>query len=122
MTARLDRDCAAFGWDETPLQRAARAVHNFQFMRIARRYLIGGRVQGVGFRVFTESVAAVEGLHGWVRNLHDGHVEVLLEGEQESVDRAESKLRRGPPGARIESFSTELEAPSGRPTGFSMGS
>ncbi|HEX2458163.1 MAG TPA: acylphosphatase [Vicinamibacterales bacterium] len=106
--------------DETALQRARSAVHNFQFMRIARRYLIGGRVQGVGFRFFTESLAAVEGLHGWVRNLHDGRVEVRFEGEQDSVDRAESKLRRGPPGARVESFAAEPEAPSERPTGFSI--
>ena len=89
-------------------------------MRIARRYLIGGRVQGVGFRFFTETLAAVEGLHGWVQNLDDGRVEVLFEGEQESVDRAESRLRRGPPGARINSFSAEPVAPSGRPTGFAI--
>jgi acylphosphatase len=89
-------------------------------MRVARRYLIGGRVQGVGFRMFTESLAGVEGLHGWVRNLHDGRVEVRFEGEQESVDRAESRLRRGPPGARVESFSVEPETPHERPTGFSI--
>ena len=71
-------------------------------MRIARRYLISGRVQGVGFRAFTEAQAAVEGLHGWVRNLPDGQVEVLFEGDAESVDRAEAKLRRGPGGARVD--------------------
>ena len=71
-------------------------------MRVARRYLISGRVQGVGFRVFTEAQAAVEGLHGWVRNLGDGRVEALFEGDVEAVDRAEAKLRRGPAGARIE--------------------
>ena len=111
---------AASRQDETALQRARPAVHNFQFMRIARRYLIGGRVQGVGFRFFAETLAAVEGLHGWVRNLDDGRVEVLFEGEQDSVDRAESKLRRGPRGASIDSFSAEAAAPSERATGFSI--
>jgi acylphosphatase len=87
-------------------------------MRIARRYLISGRVQGVGFRAFTEAQAAVEGLHGWVRNLADGQVEVLFEGEAESVDRAEAKLRRGPGGARIDEVVVESVPPSGRATGF----
>ena len=87
-------------------------------MRIARRYLISGRVQGVGFRVFTEAQAAVEGLHGWVRNLPDGQVEVLFEGDAESVDRAEAKLRRGPGGARVddvvvESVRADRHAPPG---------
>ena len=48
----------------------------------ARRYLISGRVQGVGFRFFAESAAMREGLHGWVRNLPDGRVEIAAEGER----------------------------------------
>jgi acylphosphatase len=87
-------------------------------MRIARRYLISGRVQGVGFRAFTEAQAAVEGLHGWVRNLPDGQVEVLFEGDRESVDRAEAKLRRGPGGARVEDVVVESVPPTGRAIGF----
>jgi acylphosphatase len=89
-------------------------------MQIARKYLISGRVQGVGFRVFTEAQAAIEGLHGWVRNLGDGRVEVLLEGDREAVDRAEAKLRRGPAGARIQDVIVEELAPSGRATGFTV--
>ena len=87
-------------------------------MRVARRYLISGRVQGVGFRAFTEVQAAVEGLHGWVRNLRDGRVEALFEGDVEAVDRAEAKLRRGPAGSRIEEITVDRVAPSGRATGF----
>jgi acylphosphatase len=87
-------------------------------MQIARRYVIGGRVQGVGFRVFAEGQAAVEGLHGWVRNLADGRVEVLFEGDAEAVARAEAKLRRGPPGARIAEVVVEEAVPTGRPSGF----
>ena len=89
-------------------------------MLIARRFLIAGRVQGVGFRFFAERYAAVEGVHGWVRNLPDGRVEVRVEGDQESVDRVESALRRGPSGARVESVVVEAEVPSGRATGFSI--
>jgi acylphosphatase len=77
-------------------------------------------VQGVGFRFFAETQAAVEGLHGWVRNLQDGRVEVLFEGDAEAVNRAEAKLRRGPPGARIDSFVMESATPTGRATGFSI--
>jgi acylphosphatase len=89
-------------------------------MQIARRYVINGEVQGVGFRVFTERQAAVEGLHGWVRNLADGRVEILFEGDVEAIERAEAKLRRGPPGARVDDLAVEELAPSGRATGFAI--
>jgi acylphosphatase len=89
-------------------------------MQIAKRYLISGRVQGVGFRAFTERQAAVEGLHGWVRNLGDGRVEVVFEGDAEAVTRAEAKLRRGPAGAQIDNVAVEAVAPSGRATGFAI--
>jgi acylphosphatase len=89
-------------------------------MIVARRYLIDGRVQGVGFRFFAEAQASVEGVHGWVRNLPDGRVEAVIEGDQESVDRVERALRRGPAGAHVESFSVEAVPPSGRATGFSI--
>ena len=87
-------------------------------MIVARRFRNGGRVQGVGFRMFAEARAAVEGLHGYVQNLPDGRVEALVEGEQESVDRMELALRRGPAGARVESFDVEDVPPSRRATGF----
>ena len=89
-------------------------------MIVARRFLIGGRVQGVGYRLFAEAAAAIEGVHGFVRNLPDGKVEAVVEGDQESVDRVELKLRRGPPGARIETFEVESAAPTYRATGFSI--
>ena len=89
-------------------------------MKIARRYVLGGRVQGVGFRWFTHDAAAREGLHGWVRNLADGRVEVVVEGEPASVNRLEAAVRRGPASARVETFETEEHAPSGRSTGFEI--
>ena len=87
-------------------------------MIVARRFLIGGRVQGVGFRMFAEARAAVEGVHGHAQNLPDGRVEVLVEGDQDSVDRIELALRRGPAGAQVESFEVEGVAPTRRATGF----
>jgi acylphosphatase len=89
-------------------------------MIIARRFLISGRVQGVGFRFFVEDHAAVEGVHGYVRNLPDGRVEALIEGDDESVVRVERALRRGPPGASVERVIVEDVPPSGRATGFSI--
>jgi acylphosphatase len=89
-------------------------------MRVARRYVIAGRVQGVGFRWFTHDHAAREGVQGWVRNLADGRVEVIAEGDQASVDRVEAAVRRGPSSARVERFDVEELAPTGRTTGFEI--
>jgi acylphosphatase len=71
-------------------------------MRVARRFLVSGRVQGVGFRFFAADAARRENLAGSVRNLEDGRVEAIAEGESESVVRFERALRQGPSQARIE--------------------
>jgi acylphosphatase len=89
-------------------------------MRVARRYLISGRVQGVGFRYFTEAAAAREGLHGWVRNLPDGRVEIDVEGEAEAVERFERNVRHGPPGARVQDVQVDDTVPQRRESGFSV--
>ena len=82
-------------------------------MRVARRLMIQGRVQGVGFRYFTQSAASREGVTGRVRNLPDGRVEAYLEGEAESVDRVERAVRQGPRGARVDTVDVSIEEPSG---------
>ena len=89
-------------------------------MLVARLYVIGGRVQGVGFRMFAEDVAAREGVHGWVRNRPDGQVEAWIEGDAEAVDRVEASLRRGPSHARVDDVRVEEVVPTGRATGFSV--
>jgi len=71
-------------------------------MLIARRFVVKGRVQGVGFRWFVQEVAAIEGAVGWVRNRPDGTVEALIQGEAASVLRIDRQIRRGPPAARVE--------------------
>jgi acylphosphatase len=89
-------------------------------MRLARRYLISGRVQGVGFRFFTERAAAREGLHGWVRNTRDGTVEIRAEGDVDALERFERAITHGPPQARVDHVDiTDLGA-DGRDIGFSV--
>ena len=63
---------------------------------------MSGRVQGVGFRYFAHDAARREGLTGYVTNLADGRVEVLAEGEAESLERFERALRQGPSRSRVE--------------------
>ncbi|HXH07202.1 MAG TPA: acylphosphatase [Vicinamibacterales bacterium] len=75
--------------------------------------MIGGRVQGVGFRFFAEHHARLEGIGGWVRNLADGRVEVVAEGDEAALDRFERALRRGPRGAIVETVEVEALAPTG---------
>jgi acylphosphatase len=83
-------------------------------MLVARRFLITGRVQGVGFRYFVEDLARHEGAGGWVRNLPDGRVEALVEADEESMMRIEARIRRGPASARVSTVDVTSEMPSGR--------
>jgi acylphosphatase len=89
-------------------------------MRVARRYLISGRVQGVGFRYFAEDAARREGVCGWVRNLPDGRVEVAADGEAESIARFEQGIRRGPRGARVDAVEVFDDVPGDQGSGFSV--
>ncbi len=63
--------------------------------------LIAGRVQGVFFRAYTRDEARSLGLKGWVRNLPDGRVEALFEGERRAVDDMLAWCRQGPPYAYV---------------------
>lgn len=74
-----------------------------------------GLVQGVGFRVAVARRAF--GVAGWARNLPDGGVEVVLEGEPEAVARVEAFVREGPRGARVDEVEAADEEP-GRTAGF----
>jgi len=75
----------------------------------AKRYLVSGMVQGVGFRYFTQ--AAAEKLHigGFVRNLRDGRVEVFAVGSPQQLQELRAMLERGP---RFSSVSEVLEEPA----------
>lgn len=89
-------------------------------MIVARRYVISGRVQGVGFRYFAEAAAAREGILGWARNMLDGRVEISAEGDADALERFERSLRHGPPHARVERVDVDETLPTGRETGFTI--
>lgn len=89
-------------------------------MRVARRFLVSGRVQGVGFRFFTLDAARREGLHGYVLNLPDGRVEAQAEGDDEALERFERALHRGPSGARVAQVTVDDIGPTGHDTGFEI--
>jgi acylphosphatase len=73
----------------------------------SRRYLISGRVQGVGFRSFAERVAHGLGVTGWARNMEDGRVEVHANGTTRQLDDLESRLRQGPAWADVRGFEVQ---------------
>jgi len=70
-------------------------------MTIARRLIIYGRVQGVGFRAFVHGHAQKLGLDGFVRNRMDGTVEALVVGEEEKIDMLIAHCHEGPPASRV---------------------
>jgi acylphosphatase len=65
-------------------------------------------------------MASREGLHGWVRNLPDGRVEICAEGEAEALERFERHVRHGPPGAKVDHVDASEEGVSGSDAGFLM--
>ena len=71
---------------------------------IIRRVLISGRVQGVGFRAWTEYTALERGIEGWVRNCGDGAVEALFVGEADRVAAMMALCNHGPRGARVDAL------------------
>jgi len=77
----------------------------------ARRFLVRGRVQGVGFRWFVEREAHMLGIAGWVRNNHDGSVEVLAQGTRDQLSGLHSHLREGPRAARVDNVEVSDAAP-----------
>jgi acylphosphatase len=70
-------------------------------MDLIVRVVISGRVQGVGYRAWTEDEARERGIAGWVRNRRDGSVEALFAGSEDEVRGMIEACREGPPGARI---------------------
>ena len=67
----------------------------------AKHYLIRGRVQGVGYRYFAQEVAERLGVKGFVRNLHNGEVEVHAEADEGTLELFRQELERGPRMARV---------------------
>lgn len=83
-------------------------------MMIARRFIISGEVQGVGFRFFAQRAAAQHQVKGYVRNLDDGRVEVLAEGQPDIVEAFKHDLAAGPAYSSV----THVEELNVEPTGW----
>jgi acylphosphatase len=81
---------------------------------------ISGRVQGVFFRAETQRTAVGFNLTGWVRNMADGRVEAVFEGENENVDKMIAWCRIGPPRARVENVTIKEEPNTGEFWDFSV--
>jgi acylphosphatase len=81
--------------------------------RVRRRVYVSGRVQGVWFRESCREEALTAGVSGWVRNLADGRVEVVLEGPRELVSQVVAWCHDGPRRARVERVEVVDEAPVG---------
>ncbi len=84
------------------------------------RIFISGIVQGVGFRYYTKRVADSYGLSGWVRNLTDGRVEVLVEGDEELLCHFVKDLWRGPTASRVDKLEIIKEEADGPLHGFDI--
>jgi acylphosphatase len=70
-------------------------------MKVARKFLISGEVQGVGYRFFVQRAAARHQVVGYVRNLDDGRVEVVAQGSRKDIDALKDDLLTGPTHARV---------------------
>jgi acylphosphatase len=74
---------------------------------------ISGYVQGVNFRFYTRQQARLLGLWGWVRNMPDGRVEAVFEGEEAAVNEIVNWCRSGPPSAQVGDVAASWEEPEG---------
>jgi acylphosphatase len=81
---------------------------------------IDGRVQGVFYRAFTGEIAHTLGLNGWVRNLRDGRVEAVFEGEKKLIQQAIQRCYAGPSGARVTNIDVQWEHYTGKENGFNI--
>ena len=85
----------------------------------ARRLIVRGRVQGVGYRYALVDAAAAHGVTGWVRNRRDGSVEALVQGEPAAIDAIIAWCRKGPSAACVTAIDA-IEATDEPATGFQL--
>jgi acylphosphatase len=88
--------------------------------RIRVHVFISGKVQGVYFRQNTKQAAIRHRVTGWVRNLPDGRVEAIFEGDKADVDEVIGWCHIGPPNAKVEDIDVRCEKYSGEFTNFSI--
>ncbi len=85
----------------------------------ARRFVVRGCVQGVGYRSFAQNAASLTGVSGWVRNLDDGSVEAVASGTQEQLDAFAGYLHMGPRWGEVRAVDVSECAPLAA-SGFSI--
>ncbi|MCW3129691.1 MAG: acylphosphatase [Methanophagales archaeon] len=88
--------------------------------KVRAHVFVKGRVQGVLFRYATKDEADLRGVKGWVRNLEDGRVEAVFEGEKVKVDEMIEFCHHGPPAAKVSSVKVMWEDYTGDFKGFSI--
>jgi acylphosphatase len=91
-----------------------------ELLKARAHVYVSGRVQGVFFRSETQDEARRQDVTGWVRNLPDGRVEAVFEGEKENVEKLSDFCRRGPPGASVTKVDITWEDYTGQFKGFTM--
>jgi acylphosphatase len=87
---------------------------------VRARISVSGRVQGVGYRAFTERAATDRGLVGGVRNCEDGRVELEVEGPKDRIQSLVDALKVGPPASRVTDVRVEWVPATGRHTNFAV--
>ncbi len=87
---------------------------------IRAHILIDGSVQGVGYRSNTQRMANTLNLKGWVRNLRDGRVEMIVEGEEQDIDLLIHWCHRGPTSAYVRTVLVEKTEPQGEFSRFTV--
>jgi acylphosphatase len=91
-------------------------LNNWQHQETVRAHVwISGKVQGVGYRLSTQNEAVKLGLKGWVRNVPNGSVEAIFEGEQTAIEQMIQWCYEGPPAAVVRDVQVEYEMPEGLP-------
>ncbi|RCV63148.1 acylphosphatase [Methanophagales archaeon] len=88
--------------------------------KVRAHAFVKGKVQGVLFRYTTRVEANIRGVKGWVRNMKDGRVEAVFEGEKEKVDEMVEYCHYGPPAAKVSSVNVIKEEYTGESTSFSI--
>ncbi|MDH5782196.1 MAG: acylphosphatase [Candidatus Bathyarchaeota archaeon] len=89
-------------------------------LKVRAHVYVSGRVQAVFFRSETQDEAVRHDVTGWVRNLPDGRVEAVFEGEKENVGKLIEFCRRGPPGARVANVEVSWETYTGEFKNFKI--
>jgi acylphosphatase len=91
-----------------------------RLMNVRAHVYVSGMVQGVFFRYHTQEMARRIGVQGWVRNLPDGRVEAVFEGEKKKVSEMVEFCKRGPPAARVRKVEVSWEPFKGEFDGFEI--